>query len=201
MTKAVSGAKRGRPPKPKGRRAVPLREHPSRYIIAIFDAMSDLFGGERNGARVIVTSERLGRTSSIISKNLHYPLPEAITAEFERAAEKVRLTAYRHARPDDMKWRKPMMRSIGYTLAAAAAGKDWREARPMIERTIIGHADAAGEAAWARQVLLPLLKREPLTIEEVVQLVSGQQPPDLSCNLEERILEIILDFWLLRPWE
>jgi hypothetical protein len=185
----------------KGRPRVPLRQHPDRYAVACYDAMVELFEGKRTGAGFVVMLERISRRSAIISKSLPYPLPEPIVADFNRVADRIRAMARGHADRADLKWRKAISKAIGYAIAAAVAGKDWRECHPFAGQVIVSRADAEGEAEWARRVLLPLMEREPPRDmaernESLARFM--RDPPDDGGDREERILRTVVDFWTLK---
>jgi hypothetical protein len=204
MTKPVPGAKRGRLPivRGKGRRKTPLRQHQDRYSIGIFDVMVSMFEGERTGASVMVAAERKSRRSSIISKSLRYPLPTKIRAEFNQVADRVRTMAHWYTKDaDDLKWRKAISKAIEYALAAACAGKQWRECHPLVGQVIVSLAATVGEAAWARRVLLPLMEREPssdlVERNEKLAIFLDDIPIKIG-DRDERILQIVSDFWTLK---
>lgn len=202
MTKAIPGAKRGRPVRKQGRIAAPLREHADRYSLAIFDAVTETFGeSERASAGVMVAAERLSRRA-IISTSLRYPLPDAIEADFNRIANRLRAMSDWYSRDAaDLRWRRTMSRAIRFAIAAAAAGKEWRDARPHTGDVIVNLAAKAGEAEWARRVLLPIMERDPATdeaenLEMLADFLKGV--PNFSRNRDERLLQFLLDFWILR---
>jgi hypothetical protein len=145
--KTTPHLKRGPKPKPKppklawGRPAVPLRQHPDRFLLARYDvAAAWLQKGRRLGA---------GTVLSIAMQR---------EREFKRmAANRLRRMAQRYTRPEDMAWRQGIATAVALTIQTPAEPATSPAELEIIESRIIDAATCVGEVEWAQRELLPLL--------------------------------------------
>ena len=158
MTKRVPGAKRGRPGKPKppkvsrskGRPSEPLHLHPQRYAIGAIDAATMIFGSERKASQAL-SGAVLGEPIELDANRpemarLSIPMP---LQEFRKVADRLRKQAQWYTSAADMLWRQAISQAI---VLAITLG-------PASEQAVFARAEAVDEVAWARRVLLPMMRQ------------------------------------------
>jgi hypothetical protein len=182
MTARKTGphAKRGRKPKPgpklpkpsrgRGRPEVPLRLHPRRYEIALFDAWSYMMGSERLAATFVVRDDLKWK----------WPTPE----EFNKASDSLRTLAKSRVSPADLKWRTAMGEAVAISLVP---GMDPR----VKARLILQRAAAVDETEFALTAMLPVMLDTDR--EGVAKFLSefrhNDEPlPELMLNFSPKII-------------
>jgi hypothetical protein len=165
-------ARRGRPPKPKppkrpaSRPPNSLHLHPQRYAIAALDAAA-LFGGNERRASLALLGAAVGEPIELAERwpemaRLSVPMSEK---EFRKAADRLRKLAQWYISPADLLWRSAIAQAIVFAVKLGPAMPD------VAEQAAIDRARAVDEAAWAREILLPLIRGQQLPASEYGSLV------------------------------
>jgi hypothetical protein len=166
MTKRVPGAKRGRPKKLKPpkvsrrncRPTVPLYLHPQRYAIGTLDAVTMIFGSERKASQAL-----LGTVFSESKLDTDRPEMARLSVqmslkEFRKIADRLRKQAQWYTSSADLLWRQAISQAIVFAIKLG----------PASEQAVLARAEAVHEVAWARQVLLPLMRPKRAGEHEVL---------------------------------
>jgi hypothetical protein len=176
--KTTPHLKRGPKPKPKpkppqppkrkvGRPEMPLRVQPYRYMLAYYEALATMGHLGRRRAAVWLEAMYKGPITVNVAEHgtkygvsLSVKLTEAIDLEeFAKDCDSLRALAKWHAaKPDDLAW----LMTMGE--AARIAGGPWH---PDAIDIVLRLAALANEVAWARKVLLPMLRKGEPVIPEL----------------------------------
>ena len=163
--KTTPHLKRGPKPKPPepsepprrevGRPETPLSVRPYRYMLAYYEALV-IMGLSRRRAAVWLEAMYKGPVTVTVDDcrvSLSVELQEAIDlGDFAKDCDALRAVVKWHAaKPDDLAWIMTMSEAL-----RIASGPWHPDASDMVLRL----AASANETAWAREVLLPMLRRQ-----------------------------------------
>jgi hypothetical protein len=159
MTKSKPNRHR-QPAKPaspgRGRRRLPLREHPDRYALACIDAMAWLFDSERIGAR-LGTFYAIGVPGKVNDEGTHlvFAYPSQRRTSVKKLAECARNLRRWYRSDDDIKWRTRA--GEAFLLAHIYSQHPDPAKRRWAAETIMLCAAEIGETDWARLLIASLL--------------------------------------------
>jgi hypothetical protein len=128
--------------------------HPQRYAVAALDAAAMLFaGGSERQASLALWGVAVGEPIELDAKRpemtrFSVPMSEK---ELRQAADRIRKLAQWYVSPADLLWRAAIAQAL--VLAVTLGQPD------ILEQVVIQRAGAVDEAAWARETLLPLIRR------------------------------------------
>ena len=165
MTARIPGAKRGRPAKPKlpkpkrdaGRPEIPLSGRPERYLLAHYEAFVSMGFSRRKAAQVLELLYKGPLTDISVADEWPYcitlkvrPTTEIDLEEFAKDCDALRaLVKFHAAKPDDLALLMTMAEAVRIAMGP------WR---PDGGDIILRLTSPINETAWAREVLLPILR-------------------------------------------